>query len=139
VTRMRPGKRPVAGPAMPGFVLPVDLAGSPDGQRLAMVAAGNGHASPGGARRLFITGVDDATLEYANGCGDDDKHGPSPSPGCPNGPAGDVCPPGFFLCNGVSCIPSSTMCPGPTADGGGSGASNGSSGKGSGGSGGSGM
>ncbi len=74
VTVVRSGETPVAGPAMAAFVLPVDLALSGDGQRVAMVAAGNGRAGSGG-RRLFVTNVADVALEW-KGCGSDGKHGP---------------------------------------------------------------
>lgn len=65
---------PPASPAMPGFVLPVDIALSPDESRVAIVAAGNGHVD-GGSHRLFVGGTDDVTQEW-RGCGNDGKHGP---------------------------------------------------------------
>lgn len=72
------GAAPAMGPALPSFVLPVDLALSPDGTRVAMVAAGNGHLSgPLGSQRLFVGYTDDVTLEWATGCGNDGRHGPS--------------------------------------------------------------
>jgi Cytochrome c len=75
VTKVRSGEKPLAGPAMPGFVLPVDLAASWDGKQIAMIAAGNGHMSF--TRKLFVANVDDVTGEWETGCGMDDKHGPS--------------------------------------------------------------
>ncbi|MES1205493.1 MAG: cytochrome c [Pseudomonadota bacterium] len=120
VTKMKSGDRPVPGPAMPGFVLPVDLALSPDGKMLAMVAAGNGHVGTFG-RKLFITNVDDATAEWDGGCGMDDKHGPAQTPVCsvasflpsPDG----TCPVPFQLC-GNACIDPSVPCPGQFPGGG---------------------
>jgi len=82
VGRMRRGAKMAAGPALPGFVLPVDVALSPDGTQVAMISAGNGHAQPGGARRLFTASLDDVSAEWAQGCDTDDHHGPTPSPTC---------------------------------------------------------
>jgi len=82
VCHMKRGATAPAGPALPGFVLPVDIAVSPDGKQVAMVAAGNGHAPLGGARRLFTTDMDDVTSEWPQGCAPDDRHGPSQSPTC---------------------------------------------------------
>jgi len=88
VCRMKRGVKAEAGPALPGFVLPVDVAVSPDGKQVAMVAAGNGHASPGGARRLFTADMNDVTSEWSGGCAADDRHGPSPAPTCAFGGSG---------------------------------------------------
>ncbi len=140
VTKMRAGERPLAGPAMPGFVLPVDIAVSNDGMRVAMVAAGNGHARPGSARRLFIAKVDDVAGEWEGGCGMDDVHGPSSTPICPTAPtaptaifpvdANGLCPMGFNNCDGLCVDPSLNLfgC-GPTM-GGSAGGSFGTSGSG---------
>jgi hypothetical protein len=88
VSKMKRGGKAAAGPAFDGFVLPVDIAVSPSGNQVAMVAAGNGHASVGTARRLFITRTDDATQEWPGGCGADGQHGPSPFPLCPGSGTG---------------------------------------------------
>ena len=88
VCRMKHGEKVQAGPAMPDFVLPVDVAVSPDGKQVAMIAAGNGHASPGGARRLFTADMGDVTNEWSQGCTMDDRHGPTPSPSCTFGSSG---------------------------------------------------
>jgi len=82
VCRMKRGATVHAGPALPGFVLPVDIAVSPDGQQMAVVAAGNGHAPGGTARRLFTANIDDVTTEWSEGCGMDDQHGPSVNGTC---------------------------------------------------------
>lgn len=91
VCRMKRGAKPDAGPALPGFVLPVDVAMSPDGKQVAIVAAGNGHAMQGGARRLFTASVGDVTAEWSQGCSMDDRHGPTPTQTCTFGGTG-----GFF-------------------------------------------
>jgi len=88
VCRMKRGAKIEAGPALPSFVLPVDVAVSPDGKQVAMVAAGNGHAQHGGARRLFTADLADVTSEWSQGCGTDDRHGPSPGPTCTFGGSG---------------------------------------------------
>lgn len=108
VTRVKSGERPSPGPALPGFVLPVDVAVSADGNQVAMIAAGNGHALL--ARKLFVTGVDDVTQEWIGGCSQDDKHGPSPAPTCGRTiVASGVCPPGLLPC-GDGCIDKETKC-----------------------------
>lgn len=114
MTRVKHGERPVAGPAFPGFVLPVDVAVSPDGKRVAMVAAGNGHVqSADAAQRLFVTDMDDVTQEWKDGCGSDGRHGPGscPPPGgalggalLPPNPDG-TCPDMFTACLGGCLIP----------------------------------
>ena len=78
VTRVKAGRRPAPGPAMADFPLPVDLAVSQDGKRMAIVSAGNGHLPAAGqSRRLFVTGVDEGTSEWVSGgCPSDGKHGP---------------------------------------------------------------
>src|SRR5258708_3244440 len=43
---MKDGKMPQAAPAIPGMVLPVDMAISPNGKRVAIIAAGNATNSP---------------------------------------------------------------------------------------------
>ena len=89
ISKMKRGGQADAGPAFPAFVLPVDVAVSPAGDKVAVVAAGNGHAPPTLARRLFIGGTDDVTQESPdNGCGMDDKHGPAPSGNCFPGSGG---------------------------------------------------
>lgn len=88
VCRMKRGAKVDAGPALPGFVLPVDVAVSPDGKQVAMVAAGNGHAQQGGARRLFTADMGDVTSEWSQGCAMDDRHGPSPGTTCTFGGSG---------------------------------------------------
>jgi len=83
VTKMKRGEQAAAGPAFPSFVLPVDIAVSPAGDKVAVVAAGNGHSPINITRRLFIGGTDDVTQEWPEGgCGMDDKHGPAPSGNC---------------------------------------------------------
>jgi hypothetical protein len=119
VTRVRQGERPAAGPAIPGFVLPVDVAVSPDGRRVALVAAGNGHAgSDVEAQKLFVTNMDDVTEEWEGGCGMDGKHGPGTCfVGTPAGSSvpmlpinsDGTCPEKFWACNGV-CIPTDNKC-----------------------------
>jgi hypothetical protein len=80
VSLVRPGTRPVAGPPMSSFVLPVDLAVSPDGKRVAVVAAGN--SRPGAGSRLFVTEVAGVTDEWTGTCSDDGVHGPRPGISC---------------------------------------------------------
>lgn len=78
VTRVVPGKRPAAGPAMPSFVMPVDLALSPSGRSVAVVSAGEIPALSGqAASALFVTDSEAATMEWEGGCGQDGRHGPS--------------------------------------------------------------
>ena len=139
VTRVKQGERPVAGPAIPGFVLPVDVAVSPDGRRVALVAAGNGRtvSETPEAQKMFVTNIDDVTQEWQDGCGFDGKHGPgfcsvTPPPGSdvpmmptvPLNPDGS-CPEKFTPCNGV-CISIVDKCD-PAAPAGSSAAPAGSS------------
>lgn len=92
VTRVKADERPVAGPALPAFVLPVDLAVSPNGRRVAVVAAGNGHSDPIATERLFVTDMDAVTNEWQDGCSQDGHHGPGQ---CAVG--GPVIPPDAIL------------------------------------------
>jgi hypothetical protein len=85
---MKRGGKAAAGPAFPQFVLPVDIAVSPKGDKVAVIAAGNGHAPAGTARRLFVGGTDAVTDASMIGCGDDDTYGPAPFGTCFNGTGG---------------------------------------------------
>jgi hypothetical protein len=134
VTRVKAGEDPVPGPALPGFVLPVDLAVSPDGKRVAVVAAGNGHALDAeNTPKLFVTEMDDVTEEWEEGCTPDGKHGPgmcSVNTGtggatvAPQNPDGS-CPAGLVLCQ-TFCLDPSIACPqGGTGGAGGLGGSTG--------------
>lgn len=80
LTVIRNGQMPQAAPALPGLVLPVDLAISPDGKRVAIVAAGNATNSPAPGMaptlpRVFAADIADVTDPNV-GCRPDGKHGP---------------------------------------------------------------
>ncbi len=80
VTVMKPGSNPTSTPAIPGMVLPTDMAISPDGKRVALIASGNAtNASQAGAApglpRVFVSDVDSVTDESV-GCRTDGRHGP---------------------------------------------------------------
>ncbi|HET6280482.1 MAG TPA: cytochrome-c peroxidase [Polyangia bacterium] len=80
VTVMKAGTMPPQSPAIAGMVLPVDLAFSPDGRRVAMIAAGNASnaSAPGQAPqlpRVFVSNVADVT-NPAVGCRPDGTYGP---------------------------------------------------------------
>jgi len=71
-----------SGPALPTLVLAVDMALSPDGQKVAVVSAGNAtnvdafaNASIPALTRVFVTDVDSAT-DTRVGCEPDGMHGP---------------------------------------------------------------
>ncbi|HEX3694421.1 MAG TPA: hypothetical protein VH374_03435 [Polyangia bacterium] len=71
---------PKSVPAIPGMVLPVDIAISPDGKRVALIAAGNATnaGSPGGAPvlpRVFAADITDVS-DPSVGCRNDGRHGP---------------------------------------------------------------
>lgn len=82
VTVVKPGEAPVAGPAIPAMVLPVDVALSPSGTRVALISAALAHADPTASSALFVTHIDDVAQEWKDGCGFDGKHGPTPFPSC---------------------------------------------------------
>jgi mono/diheme cytochrome c family protein len=115
VTRMKAGQPSAAGAAMPGFVLPIDMAVSSDGTDVAMIAAGNSHAPASSARKLFIAKIDDVSGDSGTGCGTDDIHGPSPTPTCGSrtqkvNPDGS-CPSGLGLCVALGlCQNQFTIC-----------------------------
>jgi hypothetical protein len=80
ITTVAPGQAPKTGPAIAGMVVPVDLAVSADGSRVAIVAAGNATNSetPGGPPRMprvFVTDMDHAT-DPQIGCTNDGRSGP---------------------------------------------------------------
>lgn len=85
VTVMKEGRIPVATPVIAGMVLATDMAVSPDGKRVALVATGNATNAekPGGEPglpRVFVTDVDSVT-DSTVGCRPDGKHAPClPSP-----------------------------------------------------------
>jgi mono/diheme cytochrome c family protein len=84
VTVVAPGAAPKSGPALAGLVLAIDMAVSPDGKRLAIVAAGNATNAeaddgPPVLPQLFVTDVASATDEQV-GCQHDGTHGPCMRP-----------------------------------------------------------
>ena len=93
VSQVKRGGRMAAGPAFAQFVLPIDIAVSPAGDKVAVVAAGNSQAISGTARALFVGGTSDVTAQWSAGCGIDDKHGPATSPTCFNTATGGTSPP----------------------------------------------
>ena len=93
-----------SGPAMAGMVLAVDMAISPDGQRVAFVSAGNStNQIPGDSgpdlTRVFVSDTDSVTDDHV-GCMPDGTHGP-----CNPGFAGGVMPPnaGTSAGGGATC------------------------------------
>src|SRR3569623_1503185 len=93
VSQVKRGGRMAAGPAFAQFVLPIDIAVSPAGDKVAVVAAGNSQAISGTARALYVGGASDVTAQWSAGCGIDDKHGPATSPTCFNTATGGTSPP----------------------------------------------
>ncbi|HEV3032315.1 MAG TPA: hypothetical protein VG319_11775, partial [Polyangia bacterium] len=99
VTVVAPGQDPKTGPAMAGMVVPADMAISADGNRVAIIAAGNATNSEtaGGAPRLprvFVTDMSSATDQMI-GCTNDGVHGPClPVAGAVAGPGVPVPPAG---------------------------------------------
>ncbi len=81
VTTIAPGQDlPQTGPAMAGMVLPVDMALSSDGAKVAIIAAGNAtnseaEGSPARLPRLFVTDMT-AANDPVIGCASDGQHGP---------------------------------------------------------------
>jgi hypothetical protein len=86
ITTVVPGQDPKTGPvtktgpAMAGLVVPADMALSADGNRVAIIAAGNATNSEteGGPPRLprvFVTDMNSAT-DQVIGCTNDGQHGP---------------------------------------------------------------
>ena len=81
VTTVAPGQdTPQTGPAMAGMVLPVDMALSSDGAKVAIIAAGNAtnseaDGSPARLPRLFVTDMT-AANDPVVGCTSDGQHGP---------------------------------------------------------------
>ena len=77
---MKDGQMPKAAPAIPGMVLPVDVAVSPNGARVAIIAAGNAtnSASPAGPPalpRVFAADIADVS-DPSVGCRPDGRYGP---------------------------------------------------------------
>ena len=81
VTTVAPGQETTqTGPAMAGMVLPVDMALSSDGTKVAIIAAGNSTNSeveggPARLPRLFVTDMSSAS-DPSVGCMSDGQHGP---------------------------------------------------------------
>ena len=81
VTTVAPGQETTqTGPAMAGMVLPVDMALSSDGTKVAIIAAGNSTNSeveggPARLPRLFVTDMSSAS-DPSVGCMNDGQHGP---------------------------------------------------------------
>lgn len=87
VTVMKSGTSVSAGAAIPGFVLPVDMALSPDGTTVALVAAGNGHSPiSASGQKLFVTKLDDVASPGTRGCSNDGHHGPATCVAPPTAP-----------------------------------------------------
>jgi hypothetical protein len=101
ITTVTPSGQVASGPAIVGFVVPTDIAVSPDGQRVAVVSAGNAtnaetEGAPPRMPRVFVTDMTSAT-DGTVGCAADGTHGPcipqfgfleSGGPAIPNGPDG---------------------------------------------------
>ena len=95
VTVVKGGEAPQSTPAIAGMVLPTDMAISPDGKRVAIIATGNATnaRTPGGdpeLPRVFVTDLD-SLVDRTVGCRSDGKHGPclnSPSFGGSGGAVG---------------------------------------------------
>jgi hypothetical protein len=97
-----------SGPPVAGLVLPVDIAVSQDGMRVAIVSAGNatnaeGPAAPARLPRVFVTDLHSATDDTFFGCLNDGQHAP-------------CVPDGKVL--GVSGGTQSAGCSGTSTDGG---------------------
>jgi hypothetical protein len=80
VTTVAPGAAPMTGPAMAGLAVPVDMAISADGNRVAIVSAGNATNresmdAPARMPRVFVTDMSAATDQVV-GCQNDGQHGP---------------------------------------------------------------
>jgi hypothetical protein len=92
VTTVAPGQdTPQTGPAMAGMVLPVDMALSSDGAKVAVIAAGNAtnseaDGSPARLPRLFVTDMT-AANDPVVGCASDGQHGPCLPLNTAGGPA----------------------------------------------------
>jgi hypothetical protein len=99
ITTIAPGQEAKTGPAMAGMVVPADMALSADGNRVAIIAAGNAtnsESAGGPARmpRLFVTDMKSAT-DQVIGCTSDGQHGPClPAGGVAFG-GGPALPPDF--------------------------------------------
>jgi hypothetical protein len=121
VTTVAPGQDlPQTGPAMAGMVLPVDMALSSDGAKIAIIAAGNAtnsESAGGPARlpRLFVTDMTSAT-DPVVGCQSDGQHGPC-LPLNLGGPvmdnSGTVC--GSDICSSSGAPVDGGSSPDPTA------------------------
>ncbi len=102
-----------SGPALASLVLAVDMAVSPDGTRVAVVAAGNATNTDADSidgtpalTRVFLTDLNDATDSHV-GCSMDGKHAPC-APGAHVGPpfgtdTGGVFGPGSTGAAGARC------------------------------------
>lgn len=111
ITVVKDGQAPRSTPAIAGMVLPTDMAVSPDGKRVAIIATGNAtnaqtHGGEPSLPRVFVTDVDSVT-DPTVGCQPDGKHGPClPSPFFGGGTGGATSPGtgggGFFGTGGVS-------------------------------------
>lgn len=80
VTVVKDRRTPAATPALAGMVLTTDMAVSPDGKRVALVATGNAtNADTAGAEptlpRVFVTDVESIS-DAKVGCRPNGKHGP---------------------------------------------------------------
>ena len=85
VSAVAPDGTVKTGPALPGLVLAVDMAYSPDGSKVAFISLGNatnttmGSTQPPQLTRLFVTDASVATDETI-GCKPDGTHGPCLAP-----------------------------------------------------------
>ncbi|HEY8926347.1 MAG TPA: c-type cytochrome, partial [Polyangia bacterium] len=80
VTVVKGGEASESTPAIAGMVLPTDMAISPDGKRVALIATGNATnaQTPGGdpeLPRVFVTDLD-SLVDRTVGCRSDGRHGP---------------------------------------------------------------
>jgi hypothetical protein len=89
LARVGVGQPPAASPPLAGLVLAVDFALSPDGGKLAVVAAGNAYNAA--HTTLFVSSLSAVTDGTVVGCRRDGSHAPQP-PGSvvPTQPAGEV-------------------------------------------------
>jgi mono/diheme cytochrome c family protein len=75
LTPMGSNQSPPMTAPIPGMVLPVDFAVSPDGTEVAVIAAGNSHNE--GLSSLFVTHVSSVTDGKMHQCCPDGVHGPT--------------------------------------------------------------
>jgi hypothetical protein len=133
VTMVTPDGQTHSGPALAGLVLAVDMAISPNAQKIAVVSAGNATNStqgPGGTpdmTRVFVSDTTSTTDDHV-GCQPDGTHGPC-TPGIMGGvplfstedPAGGTGAGGASGSNGATTVPPDGM----TGTGGGAGGTTG--------------